>query len=66
MKRENEKEIKTSCSGNKFESMYFLGKFNNVRNNEYDYGFGNFMVLANNFYAYLTYDFQIKIFRINK
>ena len=46
--------------------MYFLGKFNNVRNNEYDYGFGNFIVLANNFYAYLTYDFQIKIFKINK
>ena len=46
--------------------MYFLGKFNNVRNNEYDYGFGNFMMLGNNLYAFLTFDFQIKIFKVNK
>ncbi len=46
--------------------MYFLGKYNNIRNNEYDYGFGNFIVLANNLYAFLTFDFQIKIFKINK
>ena len=46
--------------------MYYLGKFNNVRNNEYDYGFGNFIALSRHLYAFMTFDFEIKIFRILK
>ena len=67
LKKENRMSIiDTSKNGLKFESMYHLGKFNNVRNNEYDYGFGNFLELGRSLYAYLTFDFQIKIFKINK
>ena len=43
IKKENKMSIiDTSKNGLKFKSMYHLGKFNNVRNNLYDYGFGIF------------------------
>ena len=62
---DGEMTLDTSKPGVKFEAMYSLGKYNNIRNNEYDYGFGTFLTLGS-MYAFLTYDFQIKIFKTNR
>lgn len=48
---------------------YFLGEFNNVnseRNNNNDYGFGNFLPFGDKsqLYAFLTFDFLVKIYQI--
>lgn len=56
--------VNTSCDGRKFDTMYTLGKYNNDRDNEYDYGFGNFLQLNPSLYAFLTYDFIVKIFKV--
>lgn len=53
----------------KMDEIYFLGEFNNVnseRNNNNGFGFGNFLrINGTQLYAYITYDFSIKVYKIS-
>lgn len=52
----------------KLNEIYFIGEFNNVneeRNNNYGFGFGNFMPMGSQLYAFITFDFFVKVYRVN-
>ena len=47
------------------DENYFFGEFNNVnRNNNNQYGFGDMTYIFEELYAFITFDYMMKVYQI--